>query len=212
MDITFEGGNCIVITTKKARIVVDDNLKSIGGKSVSKKADLALYTHSQIKEQASPLEDEVFVIDGPGEYELKEVSIHGIPIRSHMDEEGTKSATMLRLAIQGTMILVTGHIYPELSEDLLEEVGMIDILVVPVGGNGYTLDGVGATKVVKKIDPKIVIPTHYAQRGINFEVPQAEIEAFLKELSAPKHEKVDKLKVKAGIIPDTLTVMEISNE
>lgn len=207
MELSFEGGNCITLTTKKAKVVVDDNLESLGLKSVAQKADIAVFTQAMLASKTKT--GDAFVIDGPGEYELKEVSVQGIAVRAHMDEEGKKSATIYRIATSSVMIAVVGHIYPDLSEDLLEEIGMIDIAIVPVGGNGYTLDSQGATKVIKKLDPKIVIPTHYNEKGVSYEVPQAELEDFVKEMGGVI-EKIDKLKIKSGIIPDALTLYQLT--
>ena len=57
---------------------------------------------------------------------------------------------------------------------------MVDVLFVPVGGNGYTLDAIGALKIIKKIEPKIIIPTHYADKAIKYEVPQADLDEVMK--------------------------------
>ena len=49
---------------------------------------------------------------------------------------------------------------------------MVDVMFVPVGGNGYTLDGVGALKLIKKVEPKLVVPTHYDDAMLQFPMPQ----------------------------------------
>jgi L-ascorbate metabolism protein UlaG (beta-lactamase superfamily) len=85
---------------------------------------------------------------------------------------------------------------------------MIDILIVPVGGNGYTLDAIGAEKVIKKIDPKVVIPTHYEDKAVKYEVPQAPIDEFFKQIAVTP-EKIDKLKIKNDIFSDNLVVYQI---
>ncbi len=208
MELSFEGANCIVVATKKAKLVIDDNLAALGKTGIASKADIALFSHESLKKGVKT--GDAFVVDGPGEYEIKEVSIHGFPARAHMGEEDDQSATIYRIAVSGTMIASVGHIYPDLKSEQLEGLGMIDILLIPVGGNGYTLDAQGAVKVIKKIDPKIVIPTHYDEKGINFEVPQADLDLFLKELGTTA-EKMDKLKIKSGIVPDTLTVYQLTH-
>jgi L-ascorbate metabolism protein UlaG (beta-lactamase superfamily) len=96
-----------------------------------------------------------------------------------MDEEGKNSATIYTLEADGTRVAILGHIYPELSEDQLEEIGMVDIVVVPIGNSGYTLDAVGALKIIKQIEPKVVIPTHFADKDIKYEVPQVELSPML---------------------------------
>ena len=105
---------------------------------------------------------------------------------------------------------MAGHIYPDLSEDQLEAIGPVDVLIVPVGGNGYTLDGAGALRVIKKIEPKVVIPTHYADKGIKYEVPQRSLEEALKEMGMEPAEKVEKYKPNILEMTDTthLVVLE----
>jgi len=99
-------------------------------------------------------------------------------------------------------VLITGHIYPELNEAQLEKIGMVDIMLVPVGGNGYTVDPVGALKLVKDVEPKLVIPTHYNDKALNFPVPQQELSNALKELGMEPTETVSKLKLKSAELSD----------
>jgi L-ascorbate metabolism protein UlaG (beta-lactamase superfamily) len=51
-----------------------------------------------------------------------------------------------------------------------------------VGNSGYTLDAVGALKIIKQIEPKVVVPTHFADKNVNYEVPQVELSDALKNL------------------------------
>jgi L-ascorbate metabolism protein UlaG (beta-lactamase superfamily) len=199
MDIQFYGANCVVIATKHARVVIDDNLADLGKKAIAKAGDIALYTGAH----GDPAQPAKIVIDQPGEYEVSGVSIYGIVARAHIDEEKQKTATMYKIIVDDVRILVTGHIYPELSDAQLESIGMVDVMLVPVGGNGYTLDGIGALKIVKKVEPKLVIPTHYDSKDLQYPVPQQELEYALKALAMEPKEPVAKLKLKAGELGDT---------
>jgi L-ascorbate metabolism protein UlaG (beta-lactamase superfamily) len=205
VEIQYYGGNCIKIASKKSSVIVDDNLVDLGSKPVVGEKDIAVYTNTMFK----PAEKAHFVIDGPGDYEVSEVSIHGVAARAHMDEEKAHTATMYRIIMDEVRIAVSGHIYPDLSENQLEALGPIDILIVPVGGSGYTLDGVGAQKVIKQIEPKIVIPTHYADKGLNYEVPQADLESALKSLAMEPTDTVDSLKIKNLEMSDTTKLIVI---
>ena len=207
MEIQFHGANCISIATKKAKVVIDDNLAKLGLKSVSNKADVVVYSNSSLKPDKLP--EDAFLIDGPGEYEIKEVSVIGIPTRAHMDEPDQKTATIYRIAAAGLMMVSLGHIHPDINEETLEKIGMVDIAILPVGGNGYTLDDHGAASLIKSLEPKMVIPTHYQDKGVKYEVEQNPLENFTKDLSATP-EKIDKLKLKAGIISDVLSVYQIT--
>jgi L-ascorbate metabolism protein UlaG (beta-lactamase superfamily) len=194
MDIQFYGANCVAISTSKVRVVVDDNLMSLGGKSVLKAGDIALFT----AEHAFSGQEVKMIVDGPGEYEASEVSIYGIPMRAHMDEEKQTNSTMYKIITNDIKVLVAGHVYPEINESQLEEVGMVDILIVPVGGNGYTLDPVGATTLVKEIEPKLVIPVYYDDSSLKFPIPAQTLEQALQGLGIEPRERTTKLKVKSA--------------
>lgn len=203
MDLQFYGANCLSLGFKGTRIIIDDNLAALGGKSVTKADDVALFTSAHGNSNGR------LTFDSPGEYEIADISVIGIPARAHIDEVKTHTATMFKLVIADLTILVTGHIYPEISEAQLEAIGLIDILVVPVGGNGYTLDPVGALKLIKSIEPKLVVPTHYADKALHFSIPQQDLANALKELGMEPKETVSKLKIKAGDLTDITQLVVI---
>ncbi len=206
MDIQYYGANCIKITTKTASIVIDDNIADLGLKSVTKDKDIALCTGAHADTGAR------ITIDTPGEYEVSDVSIRGLAARAHIDEKGQTTATIYRLITDDIRIAVVGHIYPEINEEQLEALGTIDILIVPVGGNGYTLDPVGAHKVIRAVDPKLVIPTHYNDSAISYPVPQKEFEDFKGELSLDAIEPVAKFKVKPSEFTEAMQVVLLERQ
>jgi L-ascorbate metabolism protein UlaG (beta-lactamase superfamily) len=205
MELSYFGANCLRITTKKAQVIVDDNLQKLGLKSITKPTDISLKTFKEVPDNESR-----FKVDMPGEYETAGVIIHGVAARAHMDEEGRNNATIYTLEADGTRLAILGHVYPELSEDQLEQIGMVDIVVVPVGNSGYTLDAVGALKLIKQIEPKVVIPTHYADKGINYEVPQVEWADALKNLGMEVSETLDKYKYKPADTSDSMRLIVLN--
>lgn len=207
MDIQYYGANCIVISYKGTRIVIDDNLAELGAKSITKADDVALFTG-----QHEGLATGRLAFDSPGEYEVGDISVTGIAAQAHMDEKGTAKATMFKLVAGDVSVLVTGHIYPELSDDQQETAGIIDLLIVPVGGNGYTVDPVGALKIIRDIEPKMIVPSHYADKSLNYPVPQQSLADALKELAMEPKETVSKLKLKHGEAADVtqLIILEKS--
>jgi len=205
MDIQFHGANCITLATKQIRLVIDDNLADLGAKSVTKEGDVALFTGAH----GDPSHKPMLLIDHPGEYETASVSIYGMPARAHIDEEGQRAATMYKINAEDLTILVTGHIYPELSDAQLEAIGIIDVMFVPVGGNGYTLDPVGALKLVKKIEPKLVIPTHYADAKLNFPVSQQDLDQALQAMAMEPKDTLAKLRVKPTELGETTQLIVI---
>lgn len=202
MDIEYKGGNCVVISTKQATIVVDPKLSALGLKDMASKDDVVVATQTDFVVPT----DEV-AIDQPGEYEVKNISITGVGAQRNIDAAG-KLATMYRIATSDFAIAVVGHVATPLNEEQLETLGVVDVAIVPVGGSGYTLDAHQAVAAVRQLDPKIVIPVHYADSAISYEMPQMELEPFVKELGVSV-EQATKLKLKSGVLPETLTVYEL---
>lgn len=207
-DIEYKGGNTVVITTKKATLVVDPKLSIVGLKDLAVKDSVEIATEERF---ATNGDDAKLVIEGPGEYGVADFDIRGIAAQRHLDAEGQPLlSTMYRIEIGEVRIGLIGNIYEKLTEDQLEELGIIDILIIPVGGNGYTLDATGAAHVVGKIDPKVVIPVHYNDKALSYEVPQDSLEQFVTNLGAPQ-ETVAKYKVKGSAsIPAVLTLIELT--
>jgi len=207
MEFQYCGANCIKLITKNATFIIDDNLKTLGLKSVTKADDVALFTQLPASQPEARL-----VISDPGEYEVSGVSIFGVAARGHMDLEGVKSATIYKFQYDDMKVCVLGHVYPGLSEDQLEEIGLVDILFVPVGGSGYTLDAVGALSLIKKIEPKIIIPTHYADKSVKYEVPQAELDDALKGLAMEPKETLAKFKPKPADFSDAAQLIVLERQ
>lgn len=208
MELQYFGANCIKITAKKATIVVDDNLKELGQKSIIKENDISLRTSASL----IPEHKARFSAEIPGEYEISGVVIHGIGARAHRDSEGEQTAVIYVLSVDDLKLAILGHIYPQLSEERLEEIGHVDIAVVPVGNGGYTLDGIGALKVIKQIEPKVVIPTHYADKALKYEVPQIELAEALKALAMEPSETTEKYKPKAAELTDTTRLVVLKRQ
>ncbi len=199
MDIQFFGANCIVVSTKQVRLVFDDNLESLGSKSIAREGDVCFFT--------SPHPDAVntakMTVDIPGEYEVSGVNVHGMPARAHMDAETERNAVIYKVTIGDARVLITGHIFPKLSEAKLEDIGLVDVMIVPVGGNGYTLDPTGALQIIKQVEPKLVIPTHYADSSLKYEVPQQALDEAVRAIGMEPKETTKKLQYKPGEATDT---------
>ncbi len=205
MEIEFKGANCVVITTKKATVVVDGKLSAVGLKDVMPKGSIALATQPDFMLQP----DEGLMIDRPGEYEVSDVSIKGVSTMRMIDHDDVARGTLYRVRAGGVTFAIVGHSATPLSEEQLEAIGVVDVAIVPVGGNGYTADAHQAVGLVRQLDPKVVIPTHYEDKAIKYEVPQMTLEAFTKELSAPAQETLSKWKVKNGALPEVVTLMQL---
>ncbi len=190
MEFQFYGANCISLTYKNTRVIIDDNLKDLGRKSIIKEGDVALFTNNLSSDIAR------LSICDPGEYEIGEISIVGIPAKPFINDDSKENVTMFRLMVADVAILVTGHILGDLDVSQKEVIGNIDIMFVPIGNNGYTLDAMGVLGLIKDIEPKLVIPTHYKSDKLKYSVGQESLDKVLGELSMEVKERSPKLKIK----------------
>jgi len=207
-EIEYKGANGIIVSSKKASIFIDPKLSMVGLKDLNVKDSIELATEARF---ALNSENARLVVEGPGEYGIADFDIRGVAAQRHLDTENDpKSSTIYRIECGDIRLAVVGNVYEKLSEAQLEEIGIIDVLVVPVGGSGYTLDATGAATLTRRIDPKIVVPVHYADPAITYEVPQSDAEVFTAELGMPV-EEVSKLKLKgSSALPETLTVYKLA--
>lgn len=207
-EIEYKGGNGVVIATKKTTAVIDPKLSVVGLKDLNVKDAVEIATEARFAVNGK---DAQLSIEGPGDYEIGDFSIKGVEATRHIDTSADeKIATIYRIEVGEARIAVIGNVMPKLSESQLEALGIVDIVIVPVGGGGLTLDATSAASMVRQIDPKVVIPTHYADGALKYEMPQDTLETFVKELGAPV-ETVAKYKVKgASALPLVLTVVEVT--
>lgn len=208
MELQYFGANALKITTKKSTTIIDPTSDIAQLTVDTKKADLILATQPSLR--SGEVAEGVFVVDGPGEYEFSDSSVKGVAVQPHTGSAGDMSATMYRLMIGDTTILVVGHVDEKNAETRLEEVGVVDVMIVPVGGGGYTLDAVAAANLIRAVEPKLVIPVHYND-GLKYELSQQDLEAFTKELGAPiAEDQPEKYKLKS--LPEQLTVQVLKRQ
>jgi hypothetical protein len=206
-DIVYKGGNGVVITTKKSTLAIDPKLSAVGLKDYGVKDAIELATEPRLALNSPEAQ---LAIEGPGDYEIGDFSIQGVSAVRHIDTDD-KIATIYRIEVGEVRIALLGNITPSLSEDQLEALGVVDMVILPVGGGGLTLDATSAATVVRQIDPKVVIPTHYAGDGLAYEMPQDPLDLFAKELGAPVEAAGSRYKVKgASSLPPVLTIVEIT--
>jgi L-ascorbate metabolism protein UlaG (beta-lactamase superfamily) len=207
-DIEYKGGNTVVLTSKKITLIADPRTSIVGGKDQKTADKVELGTEARFLLN-SP--DARLVIDGPGEYEVGDFTIRGIAATRHIDTlDQEQLATIYRVECGDVRTAIIGNIDPNLSDEQLEQLGVIDILIIPVGGGGYTLDAVNASVLVSRVEPKVVIPVHYEDATLRYEVPQDSLEQFTKEFSATL-EETPKYRVKsAATLPMVLTLVDVT--
>lgn len=202
MNIQYYGDYCFKITTKPAGRATDDIVvwtdlpeKKTGIRSPFGHADIVLLAHVSPDDEAlSGLKDDPTLIYTPGEYAVKGVSIFGYPA-SRDDGQGARSGknTLFVFDSEDIRMAYLGALGHMLDEKTVEKIGDIDILFVPVGG-GDTIAPKEIDALIREIEPKIVIPMHYA-------LPETTIaaggpEAFCKEAGCAHDATVPKLNFK----------------
>lgn len=190
MDISYLGSGSVRISGRSIEVVTDP-LPGYKGKADA----ITLSAPAEAVEGGFGSVAGSVVLDSPGEYEVKGATIIGVPARLHIDETGRRG-TAYSITVDGINVAVLGNISGKLDEAQIEPLGQIDVLVVPVGGGGLTLDAEGAAEVVAQLEPSWVVPVHYDDGATQYPVPQAGVEAFLKEMGTSP-EPVSKFKVTA---------------
>jgi L-ascorbate metabolism protein UlaG (beta-lactamase superfamily) len=193
MQIYWYGQSFFKIEGKNATIVTDPFTKDTGLKAPKPKADILLVSHDF--KHLDKNGGEAFLIEGPGEYEVREIYMKGINSRNKKNEPNTiylMNVDNMRIAFLG------GFGEKELSEAELDAFGDVDILMLPVGNKDLLLDHKEAVNVINQVEPKIVIPMYYKIDGLKADLDGPE--KFLKEVGI-KPEKVDKLKMARKELP-----------
>lgn len=179
MDISYLGVGCVKLSGKSVTVLCDPFDDSYGLGAVGSKADVVTYSGST---GLAKVHDGM-PIDCPGEYEVKGATVIGVPARLHTDEEQQRGV-VYSIRVDGVNVVVTGAISGKLDERQVEELGQVDVLVVPVGGYGLTLDAEAAAEVVTQLEPAYVVPVHFDDGATTYPVPQAAVERFLQEMGS----------------------------
>lgn len=201
MHIIWQGQSCfqIIVSQSKGeqtRIVIDPFSEDIGLKPLKLEADVLLVSHNHADHNnIKAVSGSSFLIEGPGEYEIKDIFIQGIPA-FHDDKEGREKGqnTIYKIEAEELRLCHLGDLgQKELTVEQLDQIGEVDILLVPVGGV-YTIDDKGAAKIISQIEPRIVIPMHYQLPKLKVKLD--DVDKFLKEMGRKSAEPQAKLIIK----------------
>ncbi len=191
MQIQYFGLSSFKITTKEATIITDPFDKESGLTPPRGAADILILAekNNKLYNATSGISGEPFLINDPGEYDLKGVTVTGIPLKQ---DEG-RFVTVFLIESEDISILNLTHIREwNIDHDDLEDLGEIDILLLPVGSNSVLTPKL-ASQIAHDIEPKIVIPSHYETSGLK--LPNEKVEVFVKQFGG-KAEEMEKLTVK----------------
>jgi len=224
MQIIWKGQSCFQIITNRSKngqisIVIDPFSEDIGLRLPKLEADILLITHkhpdhNNIKGVSGTASIEgakaPFLIEGPGEYEIKEVYIQGISAW-HDESEGKErgEVTIYIMEVEGLRICHLGDIgQKDLTDEQLEQIGDVDILMIPVGGV-YTISAKEAVKIISQIEPKITIPMHYQTPKLKIKLDG--VDKFLKALGIKSVTPEAKLTIKEkDLSPEEAKIIVLS--
>ncbi|MEK7528236.1 MAG: MBL fold metallo-hydrolase [Patescibacteria group bacterium] len=216
MEIKWHGLTCFSIKGDNARVVIDPfDRKHTGVKMPKLEADVIMaYDRADPAFAVGEVDGTPNVFDWPGEYEAKGVHVNAIPAYDHprakedIAEEGVKgkkeqsNVLIYSFEVDGVKICHLSTIGHKLTNDIMEQIGEVDILLIPVGGGDIALNSEKAREVVEQIEPRVVIPMYYDIPGLSFSLKPVDI--FLKETGATdvKREKSFKVKKRSDLPVD----------
>lgn len=204
--ISWAGQSCFQISISNskdhsAQIVIDPFEEKIGLKEPRFSADILLVTHDHYDHNnIKAIKGDPFLITGPGEYEVKGVFIKGIPA-FHDESQGKERGkiTIYTIEAEEMKFCHLGDIgQNQLTDEQLEEIGSVDVLMIPVGGV-YTISGQEASKIISQIEPKIVIPMHYQLPQLKIKLE--DVKKFLKVIGKNSITPQEKFQVKQSTLP-----------
>ncbi|MCK5416643.1 MBL fold metallo-hydrolase [Candidatus Parcubacteria bacterium] len=205
MIISWLGQSCFKIQSKvgidNITIAIDPFTKKYGLKVPNFDADICAISHTQHDDHnnVEAIKGSPFVINAPGEYDVKGVFVNGIA-SFHDDKNGEEFGenTIFRIEVEGITITHLGDLGHLLHSKELEILSGTDILLVPVGGK-YTLDAKNAVKVINQIEPRMIIPMHYKIDGLKIDDISG-VDKFVREIGLKPTEEL-KLKITKKDLP-----------
>jgi L-ascorbate metabolism protein UlaG (beta-lactamase superfamily) len=207
-DIQYLGHSCFRLRGRDRVVIADPYDRSVGYDIGKPTASIVTISHQHddhncVAAVRPQREDEIFLIEGPGEYEVGGVMIEGV--RTYHDtkkgeELGNNTAYVIRL--DDVVFCHLGDLGHELSAGQIDAIGNVDVLFIPVGG-GETIDANKAAAVISQIEPRIVIPMHYADgdQSSLFGSELAPLEKFLQQMGAKEVVAEEKVTVTTANLP-----------
>jgi L-ascorbate metabolism protein UlaG (beta-lactamase superfamily) len=205
MDITWYGRACFRLRGRDATVITDPCPPSTGFVAGKHDVDLLTISHAHADHSYVRSITAGLTLTRPGEYEFHEVLLTGV--RTFHDAVGGSERgenIVFTAEVDGVHICHLGDLGHLLSEEQMAEIGPVDVLLVPVGGN-FTLAPSEAAEVVAQISPKIVIPMHYAVDGGSTDLQGPE--KFLNEMAVTEPLRQPKAQVTSSSLPDETQVV-----
>lgn len=212
MEIKLIGHACLRFQGNRVVIVTDPYNPKIGFGLPELACDILTISHEHYDHNYREGVRADIVFDSPGEFEFKGVRIRGF--RTFHDDQGGSQRgfnTMFLFELDGVRILHCGDLGHGLNDELIDRLGQIDVMILPVGGH-YTLPVEAAADLVRNIEPRLVIPIHFASDGLQID-NLSPINRFLGLLSATP-ETISSLSITQNSLPEegSLTVVVLEPE
>jgi L-ascorbate metabolism protein UlaG (beta-lactamase superfamily) len=204
-DIQFLGHACVRLRGRDGIVLCDPFNRSIGVDIGRPTAHIVTVSHDHPDHNnvaaVRPMREKLFTVDAPGEYEVGGVLITGVRT-FHDKAKGAERGfnTVFVIHLDDVTFCHLGDLGHELSQAQLEAIGDVDVLFVPVGG-GETIGPAEASNVIAQIEPRVVVPIHYATSQLSFEYELAPLDNFTHEMGLKEIVTEEKLSVTSSNLP-----------
>jgi len=206
MEITWLGHSCFKIRDKQSILITDPYSPDLGYSLAKQGSDIVTLSHQHPGHSfVQGINGNPKVVCGPGEYEISNMLIIGIST-FHDNEKGATRGknTVYIVEVNELSICHLGDLGHVLSDEQVEELGNVDVLLLPVGGVS-TINAPVAAEVVRQLDPKIIIPMHYKTPAIKRNLEP--VNPFLKEIGIHDISPQAKLSVTKSNLPPAMQVI-----
>ena len=196
MEITWYGLSCFrMIDRGLASVVTDPYDSSLGLPEVKLKADIVTVSlDAPVYNYVKGVKGRRLVIQGPGEFEIGGVFIISILMVPKGGKKKIKIKPNLLFVFDFNRLTVAhlGSLSYVPSHSQIEDLGAVDIALIPVGGGG-ALTSSQAAEVISLIEPSIVVPMHYKTGKEDLEL--GSVSRFLSEMGIAEQEPIPSLKI-----------------
>jgi len=211
MDITWLGHACFRLRGRDVTILTDPyEGDDWGYQSLSTPANVVTVSNSHPHHSGlSGIEGQPRVLRGPGEYEIGGALIWGVRTAPPADANGSgviKNTAFIIQLEELTVCHLGDLAHAPLNADELTRIKDSDILLVPVGGN-CTINATQAAGIVSQVEPRIIVPMHYATDETRGHLQLDDIARFCRELGASEVAPRNRLNVTASTLPSEPTVI-----
>lgn len=206
MEITWYGHSCFRLTERGSASVVTDPFDNevVGYSALKLKSDIVTISHDAPGHNfIDGVKGYKYLLDGPGEYEIGGVFITGVQTNGKKQDEQPRN-TLYVFDYDGITIAHLGDLREVPSRSQVDALGEVNIVLVPVGAGGG-LSAAKAAEVVGILEPKLIIPMHYATPDGKLSLDP--LEKFIKEMGLGTVEAESSLKITKGSLPEETRVV-----